>query len=121
MIVPEYAPTLPLGVGVGYKAQHFDDILRDPGDLAWLEVHAENYMGAGGRPIAQLKQLSEIYPISCHGVGLSIGGEAPLDPEHLARLKHLLGWLNPASFSEHLAWSTHEGQFYNDLLPLPNT
>jgi uncharacterized protein len=56
-----------------------------------------------------------------YGVGLSIGGEPPPDPAHLARLKHLVGWLNPASFSEHLAWSTHQGRFFNDLLPLPYT
>ncbi len=76
-------------------------------------------MGDGGRPIAQLRHLAERFPISVHGVGLSIGGEGTLDPDHLARLKHLVGWLNPASFSEHLAWSTHDSHFYNDLLPLP--
>jgi uncharacterized protein (UPF0276 family) len=78
-------------------------------------------MGDGGRPIAQLRALSERFPISVHGVGLSIGGEARLDPDHLARLKHLVGWLAPASFSEHLAWSTHTSGFLNDLLPLPYT
>jgi len=112
---------LPKSAGVGYKPQHFDDILTDPGSVKWLEIHAENYMGAGGPPLTQLKRLAEIFPISCHGVGLSIGGERPLDAEHLARLKHLVGWLNPASFSEHLAWSTHESGFLNDLLPVPYT
>ncbi|GHE02687.1 hypothetical protein U879_18355 [Defluviimonas sp. 20V17] len=114
-------PGLPALSGVGYKPQHYAQILADPGPVAWLEIHAENYMGAGGRPLAQLRALAARFPISVHGVGLSIGGEAPLDPEHLARLKHLLGWLKPASFSEHLAWSTHEGAFFNDLLPLPYT
>jgi uncharacterized protein (UPF0276 family) len=112
---------LPHAPGVGYKPQHFSDILENPGPLGWLEIHAENYMGDGGRPLAQLRHLAEKFPISVHGVGLSIGGEAPLDPEHLNRLSHLLNWLNPASFSEHLAWSTHEGAFFNDLLPLPYT
>lgn len=112
---------LPSAVGVGYKPQHFDDILSDPGPVQWLEVHAENYMGDGGRPLAQLRALSERFAISVHGVGLSIGGEGPLDPDHLARLKHLNDWLQPASFSEHLAWSTHGGEFMNDLLPLPYT
>ena len=112
---------LPLAPGVGYKPQHFSEILADPGPVRWLEIHAENYMGAGGRPIAQLRHLAERFPISVHGVGLSIGGEAPLDPEHLDRLRHLVDWLNPASFSEHLAWSTHETSFLNDLLPLPYT
>lgn len=114
-----YAPKLPLGVGVGYKAQHFDAILAQAGDLAWLEIHAENYMGLGGRPRAQLNQLKEMFAISCHGVGLSIGGETPLDADHLDRLKVLMTWLKPAQFSEHLAWSSHGQNFYNDLLPVP--
>jgi uncharacterized protein len=112
---------LPAAPGVGLKPQHFQAILQDPGPVAWLEVHAENYMGAGGRPLAQLRHLAERFPISVHGVGLSIGGEGRLDAEHLGRLKELCDWLNPASFSEHLAWSTHDGMFLNDLLPLPYT
>ncbi|WP_299419794.1 DUF692 domain-containing protein [uncultured Shimia sp.] len=115
---PKGLPNLP---GVGYKPQHYSDLIDNPGTVGWLEIHAENYMGDGGRPIAQLRQLTERFPISVHGVGLSIGGEGRLDPEHLARLKHLVGWLNPTVFSEHLAWSTHEGAFLNDLLPLPYT
>ncbi len=78
-------------------------------------------MGDGGRPLAQLRHLAERLPISVHGVGLSIGGEGRLDRDHLARLQKLCGWLNPASFSEHLAWSTHDGAYLNDLLPLPYT
>ena len=112
---------LPNLVGVGYKPQHFQAIMDDPSPVGWLEIHAENYMGDGGRPLAQIRHLAERFPISVHGVGLSIGGEARLDPEHLARLKHLVSWLNPAVFSEHLAWSTHDSHFYNDLLPLPYT
>ncbi|MFT6074168.1 MAG: hypothetical protein ACJAZ1_001084 [Yoonia sp.] len=112
---------LPARPGVGYKAQHYTQIMDDAGPLGWLEIHAENYMGDGGRPIAQLRHLSERFPISVHGVGLSIGGDGDLDKDHLARLKHLISWLNPASFSEHLAWSTHDSHFYNDLLPLPYT
>ena len=112
---------LPVAPGVGYKPQHFDDILSDSGPVQWLEIHAENYMGDGGRPLAQLRHLAERFAISVHGVGLSIGGEVDLDTAHLARLKHLLDWLKPASFSEHLAWSTHDAHFLNDLLPLPYT
>ncbi len=118
---PRTSKTLPARPGVGYKPQHYNDLIADPGAVGWLEIHAENYMGDGGRPIAQLRQLTERFPISVHGVGLSIGGEGRLDPEHLARLEHLVGWLNPTVFSEHLAWSTHEGAFLNDLLPLPYT
>jgi len=114
-------PTLPAGPGVGYKPQHYSAIMSDPGSVDWLEIHAENYMGAGGRPIAQLRHLAERFPVSVHGVGLSIGGEGRLDSDHLDRLRHLCDWLNPASFSEHLAWSTHDGAFLNDLLPLPYT
>ncbi len=112
---------LPNGPGVGYKPQHYSALIADPAPVTWLEIHAENYMGDGGRPLAQLRALSERFPISIHGVGLSIGGEGPLDPDHLARLKTLCDWLNPASFSEHLAWSTHDSAFLNDLLPLPYT
>ena len=112
---------LPNAPGVGYKPQHFGELLNDAGSVEWLEIHAENYMGDGGRPLAQLRHLADRFAISVHGVGLSIGGEGRLDPEHLARLKHLVGWLNPASFSEHLAWSTHDTAFLNDLLPLPYT
>ncbi len=112
---------LPASPGVGYKPQHLAAILEDAGRVGWLEIHAENYMGDGGRPLAQLRHLAERFPISVHGVGLSIGGEGRLDANHLARLKHLCGWLQPASFSEHLAWSTHDGAYLNDLLPLPYT
>ncbi|MDX8351196.1 DUF692 domain-containing protein [Cognatiyoonia sp. IB215182] len=119
MLDATHRSSLPSRPGVGYKPQHYSAIMADPGPVAWLEIHAENYMGDGGRPIAQLRHLAERFPISVHGVGLSIGGEGDLDPDHLARLKHLVGWLNPASFSEHLAWSTHDAHFFNDLLPLP--
>jgi len=112
---------LPIAAGIGYKSQHFAGLMEDAGPVGWLEIHAENYMGAGGRPLAQLRALAERFPISVHGVGLSIGGEKPLDRDHLARLKHLCDWLQPASFSEHLAWSTHDTGFLNDLLPLPYT
>jgi uncharacterized protein (UPF0276 family) len=111
---------LPPAPGVGFKAQHFADLMADPGPVAWIEVHAENYMG-GGRPMAQLRHLAERFPVSVHGVGLSIGGEGALNADHLARLKTLCDWLQPASFSEHLAWSSHGGAYLNSLLPLPYT
>ncbi|MBR9762247.1 MAG: DUF692 domain-containing protein [Rhodobacteraceae bacterium] len=115
---PSRLPALP---GVGFKAQHYAAILQEPAPVGWLEVHAENYMGEGGRPIAMLRHLAERFPVSVHGVGLSIGGEGALDRDHLARLRHLCDWLDPASFSEHLAWSTHDSAYFNDLLPLPYT
>ena len=112
---------LPNRPGVGYKPRHYASILENPGALGWIEVHAENYMGAGGRPHAQIRHLTDRFPLSIHGVGLSIGAEGRLDADHLARLRDLCDWANPASFSEHLAWSTHESAFLNDLLPLPYT
>jgi uncharacterized protein (UPF0276 family) len=112
---------LPCAAGIGFKPQHFTGLMDAPGPVAWLEIHAENYMGDGGRPLAQLRALAERFPISVHGVGLSIGGDRLLDRDHLARLRHLCDWLHPISFSEHLAWSTHDTGFLNDLLPLPYT
>ena len=113
--------SLPAGAGVGFKAEHFSALLADPGAVRFIEVHAENYMGAGGRPHAQLAALRERFALSIHGVGLSIGGEAPLDKAHLARLRALIDRYRPESFSEHLAWSSHGGAFFNDLLPVPYT
>jgi uncharacterized protein (UPF0276 family) len=94
---------------------------RAPHDVAWFEVHAENYMGAGGPPHALLTRLRERFPLSLHGVGLSIGGEGRLDADHLARLRALVERYQPESFSEHLAWSSHDEVYFNDLLPLPYT
>src|SRR5271156_1078066 len=112
---------LPARAGVGFNPAHFSDIVATPQPLGFFEVHAENYMGAGGRPHAQLRALRERYALSIHGVGLSIGSTEPLDRRHLARLKALCDRYQPESFSEHLAWSTHEGVYFNDLLPLPYT
>ena len=112
---------LPNTPGVGFKPQHFDDILSGEQPIGFIEVHAENYMGAGGPPHAMLRRLREAYALSIHGVGLSIGSMAPLDTEHLSRLKVLCERYEPASFSEHLAWSSHGDVYLNDLLPLPYT
>jgi uncharacterized protein len=112
---------LPIGAGVGFKPEHFAAILDGPPNLAFIEVHAENYMGDGGRPHAQLAALCERFALSIHGVGLSIGGEDPLDRDHLTRLAKLIERYKPQRFSEHLAWSSHGGEYFNDLLPLPYT
>lgn len=108
-------------LGVGFKIDYLNDLMGPSKPLGWLEVHAENYMLDGGPQMAMLDDIASRYPISCHGVGLSIGGESALDKEHLQRLRVLQDRLQPAFFSEHLAWSTHEGRFFNDLLPLPYT
>jgi uncharacterized protein (UPF0276 family) len=107
------------GAGAGLKAEHALDIFANSDAVDFLEVHAENYMGAGGPPHRLLGDIASRFSLSIHGVGLSIGGAGPLDRAHLARLRTLLGRYRPALFSEHLAWSSHDGVFLNDLLPLP--
>ena len=110
-----------LSVGVGFKPEHFEAIADTRPELGFFEVHAENYMGAGGAPHRRLDAIRERYPLSLHGVGLSIGSPGPLDRAHLQRLAAVARRFEPALVSEHLAWSTHEGAFLNDLLPLPYT
>jgi uncharacterized protein (UPF0276 family) len=105
--------------GVGLKPQHYKDILQAHPRLGFFEIHAENYMGDGGPPHHYLTRIRNDYPISLHGVALSIGGSEPLDKAHLARLKTLITRYEPGLFSEHLAWSTHDGTYLNDLLPVP--
>lgn len=112
---------LPPSAGVGFKPEHFAAIIEAPQPLGFFEVHAENYMGAGGPPHAQLSRLRADYALSVHGVGLSIGSMQPLDRDHLSRLRALCDRYEPESFSEHLAWSSHDSVFLNDLLPLPYT
>ncbi|WP_043879551.1 MNIO family bufferin maturase [Azorhizobium caulinodans] len=112
---------LPSRAGIGFKPQHFADIVASRQPLGFFEVHAENYMGAGGPPHAQLRRLREDYALSIHGVGLSIGAMQPLDADHLERLRLLCDRYEPESFSEHLAWSSHDSVYLNDLLPLPYT
>ena len=107
--------------GIGLKAEHAHAILETRPDVGFFEIHAENYMGDGGPPHRWLTAIRETYPLSLHGVGLSIGGSAPLDREHLGRLRALIGRYAPGLFSEHLAWSTHETGYLADLLPLPYT
>lgn len=114
------ASVLPKDVaGASYKPCYFEDVLTGDHPISWLEIHAENYLMDGGPVRDQLEQLRQYFPISCHGVGLSIGSSDPLDQVHLDRIKALIDWLEPVIFSEHLAWSSHGGHFFNDLLPLP--
>jgi hypothetical protein len=112
---------IPARAGVGLKPQHYQASLGARPDIGWLEVHAENYMGAGGPPHHYLTRMRDLYPLSVHGLGLSIGGAAPLDKVHLRRLRGLVDRYEPGLFSEHLAWSTHDNTYLNDLLPLPYT
>ena len=112
---------IPARAGVGLKSCHYEDILEGKPDLGWFEIHAENYMGDGGKPHHTLRRIRERYPLSCHGVGLSIGSAKGLDPDHLDRLKKVVERYEPGLVSEHLAWSTHDTGFLNDLLPVPYT
>ena len=112
-------PKLPARAGLGLKSQHFQQVLDERPALGFFEVHAENFMVDGGPFHHGLGRIREAYPLSLHGVGLSIGGEAPLDEAHLDALRALIRRYQPAMFSEHLAWSSHGGVFFNDLLPVP--
>lgn len=117
-VSPAQVPGLPSRAGLGLKTEHFTEVLETRPDIGFFEVHAENYMVAGGPFHHYLGLIRAQYPLSLHGVGLSIGGEGPLDREHLARLAALIERYQPQSFSEHLAWSSHGPVFLNDLLPL---
>lgn len=119
--LPAPSGSMPARAGVGLKAEHYRIILETLPEMGFFEVHAENYMGAGGPPHRYLSAIREHYPLSLHGVGLSIGSDRPLDREHLRRLQGLIERYAPALFSEHLAWSTHDAGFLNDLLPVPYT
>ena len=124
MTVADYRSSRGLGapsVGVGFKPEHLEAIVDTRPQLGFFEVHAENYMGGGGAPHRRLDAIRERYPLSLHGVGLSIGSPGPLDRAHLQRLVAVAKRFEPTLVSEHLAWSTHEGAFLNDLLPLPYT
>jgi uncharacterized protein len=114
-------PAIPPRAGVGLKPAHYKTILNTNPSIGFFEVHAENYMGAGGPPHRYLAEIRSRYPLSLHGVGLSIGADRKLDRDHLRRLKELNDRYQPGLFSEHLAWSTHDTVFFNDLLPVPYT
>lgn len=107
--------------GVGLRPQHYADALASPKAVAFIEVHPENYLCAGGPQHHYLTRLRESLPLSLHGVGLSLGGTARPDQGHLRRLRALADRYQPFRFSEHLAWSSHGGHYFNDLLPLPYT
>lgn len=114
------APRTPF-VGLGLKTAHAREALARGAAVDFFEVHAENLMVDGGPVLRQTERVRERWPLSLHGVGLSIGGEDPLDRAHLDRLRALIDRFEPAWFSEHLAWSSHGGRWFNDLLPLPYT
>lgn len=121
MSVHTAASNLPLHAGIGLRAPHFQQIHIDKPELAWLEVHSENYFVAGGPALASLLALRQRYPISLHSVGLSLGSADALDKTHVCQLKTLTARIEPAAISAHLSWSSIGGRWFNDLLPLPYT
>lgn len=112
---------IPARAGIGLRAEHYEEILRCRPNIGWLEVHSENYFGVGGRPWQVLGNIRQYYPISLHGVGLSLGSTDPLDEGHLKQLRRLIEYIEPGLISEHVSWSSVRGHHFHDLLPLPYT
>lgn len=112
---------IPARAGVGLRARHHAELLRERPPVAWLEAHTENYFHDGGPPVHALDRLAEVYPLSLHGVGLGLGSADPLDGEHLRRVRDAVRRYRPALVSEHACWTHVDGEHFNDLLPLPQT
>ena len=112
--------SIPAQAGIGLRFQHHQAVLDERPDVAWLEVHTENYMG-GGTPLAYLDAVRRDYPIALHGVGLSLGTAEGLNPSHLERIRQVVRRFEPGLVSEHLSWSVVGGAYLADLLPLPMT
>ncbi|RXJ72634.1 hypothetical protein CS022_14395 [Veronia nyctiphanis] len=108
-------------VGVGLRRPHHDFFSQTPTEMGWLEIHSENYFRPDSVSRNALEKIRQDYPISCHGVGLSLGSVDPLNKKHLQQLKSLVDAVEPIMVSEHLSWSSVDGQYFNDLLPLPYT
>ncbi len=119
--LPRGQDPVPARAGIGLRAPHYRDVLETLPRVGWLEVHSENYFGAGGQPHACLERLRSHYPLSLHGVGLSLGSTDALNVQHLNKLKALIHRYQPALVSEHLCWNSVGGRHLNDLLPLPYT
>jgi uncharacterized protein (UPF0276 family) len=115
------AADIPLRAGIGLRAQHHSELLRDKPAVGWIEAHSENYFAAGGAQRHYLERLRALYPLSLHGVGLSLGSTDPINQDHLRQLAQLVRQFEPRWVSEHLSWSSVDGRFTNDLLPLPYT
>lgn len=112
---------IPTTVGIGLRTPHYRELLATLPPIGWFEVHSENYFGDGGQPLYFLERFRSHYPMSLHGVGLSLGSTDRLNPTHLQKLKSLVDRFEPGLVSDHLCWSSVGGKFLNDLLPLPYT
>lgn len=112
---------IPAQTGIGLRAPHMREFLATLPKVGWVEVHSENYFGDGGQPVLMLERVRQHYPVSLHGVGLSLGSSDELSKEHLRSLKALVQRIEPGFVSDHISWSSVEGRYFNDLLPLPYT
>ena len=108
-------------VGVGLRSPHIHQFIIEQPNIGWLEIHSENYFTSHSPARQQLREIANHYPISCHGIGMSLGSADALDTQHLAKLKQLVDEIDPIAVSDHLSWSSVDGQYFNDLLPLPYT
>lgn len=115
------AARIPARSGIGLRTPHYREVLATLPDVGWFEVHSENYFGDGGQPLHYLERIRADYPVSLHGVGMSLGSVDAFDRDHLRRLKALIARTEPGLVSEHLCWSAVDGRHVNDLLPLPYT
>lgn len=113
--------TIPASAGIGLRSPHYREVVDTRPPVGWFEVHSENYFGKGGAPLFHLEKVRADYPVSLHGVGLSLGSTDPVDRSHLEKLKTLVGRIEPGLVSEHLSWSSFGGAYLNDLIPLPYT
>jgi uncharacterized protein (UPF0276 family) len=118
---PAVERTLRAAAGIGLRSPHIRKVRSERPSIRWLEVHSENYFADGGPALAALDDLRTDYPLSLHGVGMSLGSVDPLDRAHLGKLKRLADRVEPALVSEHLCWSGVGGRHFNDLLPMPYT
>lgn len=112
---------IPAQAGIGLRAPHMREFLATLPKVGWVEVHSENYFGDGGQPLLMLERVRQHYPVSLHGVGLSLGSSDELSKEHLRSLKALVQRIEPGFVSDHISWSSVDGRYLNDLLPLPYT
>ncbi len=118
--VSERVGAIPASAGIGLRALHHREVMENRPDIAWFEVHTENYMG-GGMPLRQLEAIRRDYPIALHSVGLSLGSADGIDAAHLERVRQVAERVAPGLVSDHLSWSASEGTYLGDLLPLPLT
>jgi uncharacterized protein (UPF0276 family) len=112
---------IPAAAGIGLRSAHHEALLRERPRVGWIEVHTENYFHDGGPQVRDLERARELYPLSLHGVGMGLGSADPLDRSHIAKLRRAIERFAPSLVSEHACWASHDGEHFNDLLPLPYT